>query len=470
MARLIPLVSQLKPGSPAGARAAGGRSFTVGSSFRTDLTDPHSSLPRHTLLTRSGAGFTLHLPAGTAATFNCGPSRLTLEEMLLWGLATKGKAGFTVPLRPGVTAAFSLGGSDFSVAFGEAPALAAPSPIALPAPSGTVPRALRFTRPGKDDILYLGTMTGLMVTALIALLWLRTVPIPTGIMTLEKMPTRISKLLFDAPAKPKPVPVPTVADKGGEGKVAEKPAEKPGEPLKTPTPPAEGRPGPKVQASAEERTAARSKVANMGVLGVLSGKGTAGRSGRRTSSVTALQMDESLAQDLDRVLSEVSGITVGGGGTGEGTGLAGGEGGGAGLIGIETKVAGARAAPVQVARLGTIGGRPVAASGSAKALEPEQREERSARAIARVVENHQGGIRYAYNKELRKNPALKGKVVLRFTIAAEGNVTDCRLEESNMNWPPLEEALTQMALKWRFPPIPEGTVTVAYPFIFFPSM
>ena len=105
-----------------------------------------------------------------------------------------------------------------------------------------------------------------------------------------------------------------------------------------------------------------------------------------------------------------------------------------------------------------------------KYIGPEHREERSSRAIARIVAAHTGAIRYAYNRELRKNPSLQGKIILTFTISPEGQVTECRVKESEMNWPPLEESLVKMFKTWKFQEIPEGDVTVTYPLVFFPSL
>ena len=152
---------------------------------------------------------------------------------------------------------------------------------------------------------------------------------------------------------------------------------------------------------------------------------------------------------------------------------------GSGLIGIEGQLNDANVSgPIQVSNLGTAGGKPFGSldgsnSGETAAEEyvaPAQREERSTRTIARVVAAHTGAIRYAYNRELRKKPSLRGKIVLTFTISPEGDVTECRIEESAMNWPPLENSLVKIVRTWRFPEIPEGDVTVSYPLVFFPSM
>jgi TonB family protein len=481
--KTLPVVTLIRQGKAVAEKAATRRSLTVGRHWGADLLDPHCGVERERILSRSlGGAYVLHLPDKAISLFSRGSSRLPLEAMVAWGLAARGRKGFDVPFRPGMIAEFSLAGDDFRVEFAEAPTAAVPSAASplIPLPTGKVPRQYRFTPPPEEDRLFSILTASLLTFAAVSLFLLRQIPLPPpGVIAIEKMPAHISKLLLQAPAMPKApapplsAPVAATESRGGTGEkapVAEAPrAEGPKVAA------AAGAPGGGGAGAGATRAAARAKVSNMGVLGLLSGKGTAGRSGARSRAVTALQLDASLEQNLDQVLSEVKGITVaGGGGEGEGPGGGGtgsGSGGaGAELIGIGRQVQGAVGAPVRVARLGTIKGSPVAASGSSKALEPEQREERSSRTIARVVDSHTGAIRYAYNKELRKNPALKGKIVIRFTIAADGTVTDARLDESTMNWAPLETALAEMAVKWKFPPIPEGVVAVTYPFIFFPSM
>lgn len=186
--------------------------------------------------------------------------------------------------------------------------------------------------------------------------------------------------------------------------------------------------------------------------------------------MTALQLNEEMVRDLDKVLSEVSGITVPGIGAGGGSGTGNQEGTGSGLITIDGKIEGEGVGNrTAVAKIGggTSGAAPAEKT---ETIHPEAREERSSRVISRVVASHTGAIRYAYNRELRKNPALRGKIVLTFSISPGGDVTECSVQESEMKWPPLEESLVRMVLNWKFPKIPEGTVTVSYPLVFFPSM
>lgn len=58
--------------------------------------------------------------------------------------------------------------------------------------------------------------------------------------------------------------------------------------------------------------------------------------------------------------------------------------------------------------------------------------ERSIEEVRRVFDSNKGAIFAIYNRALRKNPALQGKVVLELTIAPSGRVLDCRVLDSEI--------------------------------------
>jgi TonB family protein len=95
---------------------------------------------------------------------------------------------------------------------------------------------------------------------------------------------------------------------------------------------------------------------------------------------------------------------------------------------------------------------------------------RAAHEIRKVVASYLGGLRYLYNKQLRKDPTLKGKATVRFEISPSGHITETVLVFSSLGSPPLESAILSNIRKWRFPRIPEerGHVKVTYPFVFLP--
>jgi len=95
---------------------------------------------------------------------------------------------------------------------------------------------------------------------------------------------------------------------------------------------------------------------------------------------------------------------------------------------------------------------------------------RAAHDIRKVVASYLGGLRYLYNKELRRDPSLKGKATVRFEISPSGQITETILVFSSLGSPSLEDAILDNIRKWRFPRIPEerGHVKVTYPFVFLP--
>ena len=74
------------------------------------------------------------------------------------------------------------------------------------------------------------------------------------------------------------------------------------------------------------------------------------------------------------------------------------------------------------------------ASGSGKAS-------RSIEEIKLVFERNKGAIYAIYNRALRDEPALQGKVVLELKIAPSGEVVDCRIVSSELKRRELESKL-----------------------------
>jgi Ca-activated chloride channel family protein len=88
-------------------------------------------------------------------------------------------------------------------------------------------------------------------------------------------------------------------------------------------------------------------------------------------------------------------------------------------------------------------------------------------AIDRVVRQHLASIRYCYEKELTNSPALFGKIVIRFTIGADGSVSAAELTSTTMASEAVEGCVVERFLRMRFPaPQGGGIVIVSYPFVF----
>ena len=89
--------------------------------------------------------------------------------------------------------------------------------------------------------------------------------------------------------------------------------------------------------------------------------------------------------------------------------------------------------------------------------------------IARVFEENKGAIYSMYNRALRGDPALQGKVVLEITIEADGSVSACRIVSSNLNNPEFEKKIIARVKLFRFKAGDIRQVVIKYPIDFVPS-
>jgi TonB family protein len=75
----------------------------------------------------------------------------------------------------------------------------------------------------------------------------------------------------------------------------------------------------------------------------------------------------------------------------------------------------------------------------------------------------------SYEKFLKRDPSLKGKITVRFTITAEGTVNNIQILENTTGNTDLEAEIVRKVKMWTFDSVGEGDVTVTYPFVFSPS-
>lgn len=87
-----------------------------------------------------------------------------------------------------------------------------------------------------------------------------------------------------------------------------------------------------------------------------------------------------------------------------------------------------------------------------------------------VFDRYKAVLYRIYNRELRTNPTLQGKMVLRLTIKPDGTVSSCKVDSSDMNSPSLSEKIVARVLMFNFGK-KEGVppVTILYPIDFLPA-
>jgi hypothetical protein len=142
---------------------------------------------------------------------------------------------------------------------------------------------------------------------------------------------------------------------------------------------------------------------------------------------------------------------VGGGGGGGAGG-----GGGGGLKGV-----GVGRATSSIASIGG-GDRPLARGGPGASRTDEE--------IQIVFDRHKASFYRLYNRELRKDPTLRGQMVLRLTIEPDGSVSMCVLQSTDMNAPDLAAEVVNRVKTINFG-AKQGVqaVTIVYPIDFLPA-
>jgi len=94
---------------------------------------------------------------------------------------------------------------------------------------------------------------------------------------------------------------------------------------------------------------------------------------------------------------------------------------------------------------------------------------RSPDEIERVFQKNKGGIFNIYNRALRKDPTLQGKILLELTIRPDGTVKQVKILSSELNDKKLERKLILKIKRLKFAARNVAEVTVSYPIIFLPS-
>ncbi len=233
-----------------------------------------------------------------------------------------------------------------------------------------------------------------------------------------------------------------------------------------------------MEARRQSREAISREVSNKGLLGLLTGSGSAVEGEAVSSLFSGPGGGIGTGDDLDQVLASAGGLKTqgesgfGSGGGGGGSGSGGGGGG---------EVRGGRSGEQAtiddlVSDMGTVSTQSLERKGEIQVEAPAEVEGvgrrsayRSLEAISEVVYSHRSAITYCYDRELRKIPDLRGKISIRITVSPNGSVKSADIVESTLNNESVERCILARIRLWDdFPPIDasEGDVTFIQPYIF----
>ncbi|MBK6849307.1 MAG: TonB family protein [Proteobacteria bacterium] len=221
-------------------------------------------------------------------------------------------------------------------------------------------------------------------------------------------------------------------------------------------------PDPHLARELAERQAQTAGV--LGLLGSPSGSHLASIFGRDTALGTDAEdvMGGLIGDQLGEAYGAgglgLVGSGRGGGGTGEGTiglgslgtiGKGGGGGEGAGYGTGAARLAG-RTASVPVVQAG----------------QAEVRGALDKEIIRRVIRRHINEVKFCYSQALQTNEELGGRVVIEFTIAANGMVVASKVQASTVGNARVDQCIADAVRRWAFPkPKGGGIVIVSYPFV-----
>jgi outer membrane biosynthesis protein TonB len=108
-------------------------------------------------------------------------------------------------------------------------------------------------------------------------------------------------------------------------------------------------------------------------------------------------------------------------------------------------------------------------NGAVKAPKTVDARQRSIEEIRRVFDSNKGAIFAIYNRALREDPTLQGKVVLELVIDPTGQVTECRVVASELADQSVVQKIVSRVRLFNFGRRDVRTTTISYPVHFLPT-
>lgn len=269
--------------------------------------------------------------------------------------------------------------------------------------------------------------------------------------TVEELPERVAKLVRKETPPPPPEPVTPQPEE-------ELPEPEPEPELAEEQPPKElpkSTPEPEVAKTPEPDT--REKVKSKGILAFrdsFASQANMRNTAKLGSQAKLTNAGESATGRPERMMVATS---------------APGSSGGINLASISRDVGGSGQAidGVAVTRVASsIGG----AEGVDRPLSAGAEAGRTDEEIQIVFDRYKAALYRLYNRELRKDPTLRGQLVLKLTIEPDGSVSLCELESSSMDAPALAQQVIERVSKFDFGAKEDvGPMTIIYPIDFLPA-
>jgi outer membrane biosynthesis protein TonB len=426
--------------------------ITIGQSAKNMFVVPSEALPRNWLLFEaSGSQYVAHFSDGMDARIAVGNEIISLSQLKQTGKIQKKWTSWPLPLDERSRGKISL--ADMTILF----QFVTPPP---PQPRPQLPASVRGSPLTGVDWFFTTIAAISFLLHLILIIYLRNVDWPRK-PDIEAVPDRFVQMVVKKPEEKKPEEKKVVEEKKAEEE--KKPEKKKGaEEEKKAAPKHEMTEEEKAKAAeekarldAERRARLAEQVKSTGLLKLLGAKADG------DGSIADVLGKGDVDRDQEKAFQGVGGVGVANnndqlrgiksGGSGSGRvasvgGLRGGgsiAGGGTGAAASEKKV-----------------------SGVVKSEAPAVDGELDPAMVAKEVRTRLGAIKACYERALKRNPNLSGKVVIHWTITQAGTVSGVDVESDTLGDAEVASCIKSLVARWRFPAPSGGSVEVSFPFVF----
>jgi len=425
--------------------------ITIGQSAKNMFVVPSDALPRRWVLFQMhGNRYIAHFSDGMDARIAVGNEIISLAQLKQTGKIQKRGLSWVLPLDERSRGKITL--ADMTILF----QFVTPPP---PQPRPQLPASVRGSITSSVDWFFTTIAAISFLFHLIFVIYLRNVDWPRR-PDIEAIPDRFVKMV----QKPKEEKKVEVAKKEEAKKEDEKkPEKKKGDEEKKPKKELSEADKARIaeekaRQEAERRARLAEQVKSTGLLKLLGAKADG------SGSIADVLGKGDVDRDQEKAFQGVGGI-----------GVASGE---AGLRGIKSGGSGSgRVATVGGLRgSGSIAGGGTGAAASEKRVSgivkteaPAVDGELDPAMVAKEVRSRKAAIQNCYERALKRNPNLAGKVVIHWTITQAGTVSGVDVETDTLGDSEVASCIKSLVAHWRFPAPAGGSVEVSFPFVFSPA-
>lgn len=423
--------------------------ISIGQSAKNTFVVPSDSLPRTWLLFEATArGYIAHFADAMDARIAIANEVISLAQFKQDGRLKRQGSSWAMPLDERSRGKITVG--DLTILF----QFVTPPPIqARP----QLPASVRGSITANLDWFFTAITAASFALHLTMVIYLRNVDWPRK-PDIETIPDRFVQMVVKKPEPPKEEPkkeTKTEDDSSKQEKKVAK-ADHPVEKKRELTPEEKARMAEeKARQDAERRARLAEQIKNTGVLKLLGAKADG------EGSIADVLGKGDVDRDQEKAFQGVGGLTVatgdanlrgvksGTGGTGKVASISGLRGGG--------DIAGAST--------GTVGGERKV-SGVVRSEAPAVDGSLDPNIVAKEVRSRLAAIKGCYERALKRNPNLSGKIQVHWTITPAGTVTGIDIENDSLGDPEVASCIKSLVSRWRFPAPAGGAVEVSFPFVF----